>query len=70
MGVRLGVIVQQTVTTNPIIYGPSLGAMLSIPLGETRPQVRTLPWGREPWPLTAGPRARDIYDDVRLNAPA
>lgn len=48
---RMGVLVHQTVTRDPIEYGPSLAAMLTIPFGDPRPTPPApvqYPWGASP----------------------
>lgn len=50
-GVRLGLIADQTVTRDPVVYGPSLAAMITIPFGSV-PTVSqapvNVPWGAAP----------------------
>ncbi len=45
-GVRASLLVHQTVTTDPVAYGPSIGVMVAIPLGhdEPRPIAATPPY--------------------------
>jgi len=50
-GVRASLMVHQTITRDPIAYGPGVGLMISLPLGRDQPRI-----AQPPPPPATGPR--------------